>query len=58
MFYVCPECGKKFKSGADRITEPEFGKCPDCGAMGKFVAESGPTYPSDPDSYEDTAAYY
>ena len=22
LFYQCPQCGKKFKSGADTITEP------------------------------------
>ena len=32
MFYRCPSCGKKFKSGTDTITEPSFGRCPACGA--------------------------
>ena len=26
MFYRCPVCGKKFKSGTDTITEPAFGR--------------------------------
>ena len=26
MFYRCPACGKKFKSGADTITDPAFGR--------------------------------
>ena len=30
LFYQCPQCGKKFKSGADTITEPTFGMCPAC----------------------------
>ena len=39
MFYRCPDCGKKFKSGADTITE----------------AESGGVCPPDAMDYEDTA---
>jgi predicted nucleic acid-binding Zn-ribbon protein len=55
MFYRCPKCGKMFKSGLDTITEREFGRCPECGAEGTLVAESGKTYPPDPERYADTA---
>ena len=55
MFYRCPNCGKKFKSGTDTITEPSFGRCPACGAEGELVGESGKVYPPDANDYEDTA---
>ncbi|MEQ2456462.1 hypothetical protein [Flavonifractor hominis] len=55
MFYRCPKCGKKFKSGADTITDPAFGRCPDCGTEGELVGESGKVYPPDANEYEDTA---
>lgn len=54
MFYRCPVCGKKFKSGADTITEETFGKCPVCHAEGVLVGESGKTVPEDANGYEDT----
>ena len=50
-----PQCGKKFKSGADTITEPTFGMCPACHAEGVLVGESGKASPSDANDYEDTA---
>ena len=55
MFYRCPSCGKKFKSGTDTITEPSFGRCPACGAEGELVGESRKFYPPDANDYEDTA---
>jgi diphthamide biosynthesis protein 3 len=55
LFYRCPNCGKLFKSGADTISEPEFGKCPACHAEGTLVGESGKVYPPDANNYEDTA---
>lgn len=55
MFYRCPKCGKKFKSGADTITDPAFGRCPLCHAEGELVGESSNNYPADADEYEDTA---
>ncbi len=55
MFYRCPACGKKFKSGADTITDPAFGRCPACQTEGELVGESGGTYPADANDYEDTA---
>ena len=55
LFYQCPQCGKKFKSGADTITEPTFGRCPACHAEGVLVGESGKASPSDANDYEDTA---
>ena len=55
MFYRCPVCGKKFKSGTDTITEPAFGRCPACRTEGVLVGESGKTVPPDPNDYEDTA---
>ena len=55
MFYRCPNCGKKFKSGTDTITEPSFVRCPACGAEGELIGESGTVTPSDANDYEDTA---
>jgi peptide subunit release factor 1 (eRF1) len=55
MFYRCPDCGKKFKSGADTITEAAFGRCPACGTEGELVGESGGVCPPDAMDYEDTA---
>lgn len=52
MFYICPECGKKFKYTLDNISDAEFGKCIACGAEGKLVAESR-EMPDDPESFED-----
>ena len=40
MFYRCPVCGKKFKSGTDTITEPAFGRCPACRTEGVLVGIS------------------
>ncbi len=54
LFYRCPVCGKRFKSGADTITDPAFGRCPACGAEGALVGESGKTVPPDANDYEDT----
>ena len=45
MYYICPQCGKKFKYATDLIPEfgEEFGKCPACGAMGAFEKEGART---------------
>lgn len=55
MFYHCPKCGHKFKSGADMITAHTFGVCPVCLTEGILVGESGKNYPDDANDYEDTA---
>lgn len=55
MFYLCPSCGKKFKSGLDALTEPSFGICPVCGSAGQLIGESGTACPPDGGGYEDTA---
>ena len=55
MFYRCPACGKKFKSGADTITEDSFGRCPACKAQGVLIGESGKVSPAGANDYEDTA---
>ena len=52
MFYECPQCGTKFKSETNRITEASFGKCPNCQAEGVLVAESN-NLPQDFDDYRD-----
>lgn len=54
LFYRCPICGKRFKSGADTITQPEFGQCPRCRVEGVLVGESGKGAPPDANDYEDT----
>ena len=36
----CPACGRKFKSGADTITDPSFGVCPACRTEGELIGES------------------
>lgn len=45
MYYICPQCGKKFKYATDLIPEfgEEFGKCPACGTMGAFEKEGART---------------
>ena len=45
MYYICPQCGKKFKYATYLIPEfgEEFGKCPACGAMGAFEKEGART---------------
>ncbi|MDE6955876.1 MAG: hypothetical protein K2P18_08965 [Oscillospiraceae bacterium] len=55
MFYRCPACGRKFKSGADTITAPSFGVCPACRTEGELIGESGGFNPPDANDYEDTA---
>ena len=55
MFYRCPACGRKFKSGADTITDPSFGVCPACRTEGELIGESGGFNPPDANDYEDTA---
>lgn len=55
MFYVCPECGTRFKYTLENISEDYFGKCISCGAEGTLVAESR-DMPKDAEDYED--GYY
>ncbi len=55
MFYICPNCGKKFKYTLDNLADEEFGKCPGCGTEGEFVAETR-DMPEDALDYED--GYY
>lgn len=55
MFYVCPECGTRFKYTLENISEDYFGKCINCGAEGTLVAESR-DMPKDAEDYED--GYY
>ena len=42
MYYICPDCGKKYKYELDLMTSLGacFGCCPVCGAMGDFEKES------------------
>lgn len=54
MFYRCPDCGKLFKSATDTITDPAFGRCLCCGAVGTLVGESGKLPPENQNDYEDT----
>ncbi|MCF0142050.1 MAG: excinuclease ATPase subunit [Parasporobacterium sp.] len=41
MYYICPDCGKKFRYAIELIPEfgDEFGCCPVCGKMGELVGE-------------------
>ena len=55
MYYRCPTCQARFKSGADTITDAAFGRCPRCGADGLLVGESGKVIPPEDRDYEDTA---
>lgn len=54
LFYVCPQCGTKFKTETGLILQDDFGKCPRCKAAGRLVAESS-NAPKDFNDYEDTA---
>jgi len=53
MYYVCTECGKKFKYELDLLSSlgDAFGRCPECGATGVFV-QDGARLPNDLD-YEE-----
>ena len=50
FYYRCPSCGKQFKYAQDMMLEfgEDFGKCPDCGAMGAYVYD-GPRRKDDMD---------
>ena len=48
MYYRCPACGSKYRWDLNALSNPEFGRCPDCGAEGESKA-----LPPDPDSYPD-----
>ena len=51
MYYICPSCGKKFRTEAAYIADPAFGVCPDCNVPGTFAGESK-ELPADPNAYE------
>ena len=53
MYYHCPDCRKKFKYAVDMIPVfgDEFGRCPDCGAMGAFERDGARTL-DDADYFE------
>ena len=40
FFYECPQCGKKYRYELEGSSNEEFGLCPDCHVMGKFVGET------------------
>ena len=52
MYYRCPACGSKYRWDLTALSNPEFGRCPDCGAEGALEGESK-ALPPDPDSYPD-----
>lgn len=41
MYYICPECGLKYKYELGRLTElgNKFGCCPKCGIEGRYIKE-------------------
>ncbi|MDC7301078.1 MULTISPECIES: excinuclease ATPase subunit [Agathobacter] len=45
MYYICPNCGKKFKYALDMIPEfgDDYGKCPVCGTMGTYEKDGART---------------
>ncbi len=53
MYYICPDCGRKFKYCLDVITPmgDRFGTCPFCGAAGVYEKD-GAIFPDDNDYYE------
>lgn len=51
MYYKCLNCGKKFRTENDFITEEDFGKCPICRKPASFEGESK-NLPAEPDTYE------
>lgn len=40
MFYDCKLCGKKVRYSIEDMSEPEFGKCPDCGVDAELAGET------------------
>ncbi len=52
FYYVCPQCGKRFKADLTDMGRPEFGACPCCGAAGTWVGETSAP-PEEPESYEE-----
>lgn len=55
MFYACPDCGSRFRWDMCTVTNPDFGRCPNCGVEGVLVGESSapPEHPNDyPDCSE------
>ena len=53
MYYLCPQCGKRFKYALDTIPELglSFGHCPICGSEG-VLEKDGARTPDDA-SYEE-----
>jgi len=53
FYYICPECGCKFKYAIDMIAAfaDDFGKCPTCGHMGTYIRD-GAIGPDDADYIE------
>ncbi len=45
FYYKCPECGKLFKYATDLMAEfgDDFGRCPECDAMGTYLKEGART---------------
>lgn len=41
MYYECPECGWRFKYDIQLISKKgdDFGKCPNCNAVGRFIKD-------------------
>ena len=53
MYYVCPDCGKKFKYALDMIPEfgDAFGRCPVCKTQGTYLFDGA--RPKDDADYEE-----
>lgn len=45
FYYECPHCGKLFKYSIDAMYQGDndFGKCPNCKTMGKFIKDGAVT---------------
>ena len=40
MYYDCKNCGTHYRWTLDYLSDPDFGRCPNCGEENVLVAES------------------
>lgn len=40
FFYVCPDCGKKYRWLTEDMSDERFSDCPACGVPGRLVGET------------------
>ena len=53
MYYDCKNCGTHYRWTLDYLSDPDFGRCPNCGEENVLVAESKDLKPEDAGKYAD-----